>query len=336
MKNKDGNKEHGSPEKGSSKKNAGRDKEDEQQRSLDADNHGESGIHGGEVIFEARRETDPDTEEENPRGGRGDKDMSTEKKSALSKISQREKPRPTVIPESRLTNELTTKSSPTERKSSVATDVTRKKKTVALEQGNSLSKLIPGYTAPPTLTSQSLLARYRPVSSRGGAGIEDLRRKALSEQSGVKAAAAAAKKMLQSNAPVASFKMAHRKNRQRGPPGDAGDGWFGMKPTPMTEDVKRDLRLIRNRNYLDPKRFYKSADPIEKKVVQIGTVVEGAAEYYSSRLTKKQRRTNLVDEVLADPATASYAQNKYRDMQREKTAAAMKRKKYKGGSGKKR
>jgi len=32
----------------------------------------------------------------------------------------------------------------------------------------------------------------------------------------------------------------------------------------------------------------------------MGTVVESAADYYSSRITKKKRKTTLVDELLHD------------------------------------
>ena len=36
--------------------------------------------------------------------------------------------------------------------------------------------------------------------------------------------------------------------------------YFKMKPTPMTEQVKRDLHIIKNRHVLDPKRHYKRSD----------------------------------------------------------------------------
>ena len=100
-----------------------------------------------------------------------------------------------------------------------------------------------------------------------------------------------------------------------------------MKPTAVTEELERDMALIRNRNYLDPKRFYKSADnprPGMKTVVQAGTVIEGPTEFYSSRLTKKQRRSNLVDEVMADPESAQWAQQKYKRMQQEKNEQSRK------------
>ena len=35
-------------------------------------------------------------------------------------------------------------------------------------------------------------------------------------------------------------------------------------------------------------------------IVQIGTVVEGSADFYTSRIPKRQRKSNLIDELLSD------------------------------------
>ena len=100
-----------------------------------------------------------------------------------------------------------------------------------------------------------------------------------------------------------------------------------MRPAAMTEAVKQDLAVIRNRNCLNPKRFYKAPDKLSKQsMVQVGTVVEGAAEFYSSRLTMAQRRSNLTDEVLADASVSTYAQTKFRQMQQQKTEIALNQK----------
>jgi Fcf2 pre-rRNA processing len=107
------------------------------------------------------------------------------------------------------------------------------------------------------------------------------------------------------------------------------NGWLGFRPTPTSEEVQADIALLRNRNYLDPKSFYKSSDVQSGKrrsIVQVGTVIEGAAEFYSSRLTKKEKRRNVTDEVLADTSLSGYVQNKYRSMQQQKTAANKKAK----------
>ena len=41
-------------------------------------------------------------------------------------------------------------------------------------------------------------------------------------------------------------------------------------------------------------------------VVQIGSVVEGTADFYSSRIPKRQRKTNMIDELLADAEFRRY------------------------------
>ncbi len=86
----------------------------------------------------------------------------------------------------------------------------------------------------------------------------------------------------------------------------------------MTNQLKTDLSLIRNRNYLDPKKFYKSADSFDGKILQVGTVIEGSAEYYSSRMTRKERRMNITEELMADANVRQYAKRKYLDIQLEK------------------
>ena len=43
-------------------------------------------------------------------------------------------------------------------------------------------------------------------------------------------------------------------------------------------------------------------------VFQIGTVVEGTADFYSSRIPKRQRKTNMIDELLADAEFRRYFQ----------------------------
>lgn len=45
--------------------------------------------------------------------------------------------------------------------------------------------------------------------------------------------------------------------------------------------------------------FDQTLAPIAK-TAQIGTVIEGPTEYFSARLTKKQRKQTIVDEILAD------------------------------------
>jgi hypothetical protein len=114
----------------------------------------------------------------------------------------------------------------------------------------------------------------------------------------------------------------------------AGSGWYDLPATEVTPEVKKDLQFIKLRGYVDSKRFYKACALVAKEVAifvafawknhvfctvdiifsrwqnddwkklpkyfQVGTVVEGAGEYYSARLTNKERAPTLVDQLLRD------------------------------------
>lgn len=75
--------------------------------------------------------------------------------------------------------------------------------------------------------------------------------------------------------------------------------------------------MIQMRNYLDPKRFYKNPDKVGK-VLHVGTVIEGPSEYFSSRMTKKERKQTIVEEILGDQTLKNYSKRKYEEIQVEK------------------
>jgi hypothetical protein len=98
-----------------------------------------------------------------------------------------------------------------------------------------------------------------------------------------------------------------------------GKGWFGMKPATLDSSMKGDIKMVEMRNYLDPKRFYKNPDKI-RKVLHVGTVVEGGAEYTTARMSKKERKQSLVGEIIADKQIKDYTKRKYVEIQQEKEA----------------
>jgi len=86
-----------------------------------------------------------------------------------------------------------------------------------------------------------------------------------------------------------------------------GANWFDMKRAEMTEEEKWDLKILKMRKALDPKTFYKGDDMKGlPRFFQKGTVVESKAEFYSSRIPKKQRKQTLADELLADSKFVDY------------------------------
>lgn len=80
-----------------------------------------------------------------------------------------------------------------------------------------------------------------------------------------------------------------------------GKGWFDMKAPEMTDEAKMNLEMLKMRKALDPKRFYKNNDMKGlPKFFQFGRIVESPADFYHSRVPKKKRKANLVQELLAD------------------------------------
>jgi hypothetical protein len=100
---------------------------------------------------------------------------------------------------------------------------------------------------------------------------------------------------------------------------NTGGGWFDMETPLMTPEIKSDLRLLAHRSYLDPKRFYKKEkQKTLPKHFQVGTIVSGAHEFKSSRLTKKERSTTYVEEVSRDMQTKKYLKRKFLAIQETK------------------
>jgi len=194
---------------------------------------------------------------------------------------------------------------------------------------NKLTDLIPGYTAPMTLDSSSL-DKYRD------------KRQLLMSKTKNTSVLTNNDRTSSPNIPK-SFKTTVR-NRNNAFATNTSKNWFGMEAVPLTPQLKSDLAIIRNRNYLDPKKFYKSSDiPRNDKsgmrFLQVGTVVEGASEFYSSRLSKKERRANITEQAMAEvyDERGSYVREKFTKMSREKTAQYQARsgggKRKRGGGG---
>ncbi|KAL4446201.1 hypothetical protein ABPG77_003008 [Micractinium sp. CCAP 211/92] len=103
-------------------------------------------------------------------------------------------------------------------------------------------------------------------------------------------------------------------------PDTAGKGWFDLPATQVTDEVKNDLRMLRLRGAMDPKAHYKKLDTTKfPKYFQMGTVVESAADFYSARLTKKQRKRTLTEEVMADAQLTEVRKKRFTKLQEERS-----------------
>ncbi|KAG8199416.1 hypothetical protein JTE90_000284 [Oedothorax gibbosus] len=116
--------------------------------------------------------------------------------------------------------------------------------------------------------------------------------------------------------PTLLSKMQRRKAGLKERDKTKGYDWYGMSAPEMTEEKKNDLLVVQMRKALDPKHFYKrSATKIAPKYFQVGTFVDNPADFYSSRLPKKQRKQTMVDELLADAEFRQYQKKKFNEIQ---------------------
>ncbi|KAI1661636.1 Fcf2-domain-containing protein [Daldinia decipiens] len=103
---------------------------------------------------------------------------------------------------------------------------------------------------------------------------------------------------------------------------DAGPSWFNLPRTDLTPQLKKDLQLLRMRDVLDSKRFYRkdSSRALVPQFSSVGTIVEGPTDFFNARLTKKERKRTLLEEVLETEDATRRFKNKYGQIQDVKTS----------------
>lgn len=79
---------------------------------------------------------------------------------------------------------------------------------------------------------------------------------------------------------------------------------------------------MRGSSVLDPKRHYKTntTKSLVPQYSQVGTIIEGPTEFYSARLSRKERHNTLVDEVLAEEKNRGKLKTRYAEVQIRKSS----------------
>ena len=95
-----------------------------------------------------------------------------------------------------------------------------------------------------------------------------------------------------------------------------------MPKTNLTPQLKRDLQILRMRGVLDAKQHWRkdTRKDFVPTYSQVGTIVEGPTEYFSARLTRKERKRTIVEEILGSADTKSKFKTRYNDIQARKTS----------------
>lgn len=117
--------------------------------------------------------------------------------------------------------------------------------------------------------------------------------------------------------PKTAAKAAAQSNNNR--PDTAGPKWYDLPATAITDDVKRELRLLRLRNAYDPKRFYRSYDGGKfPRYFAVATVEDDPLEPASSRLSRRERkRATITEQLLADAHLSDARKRRFDRLQDE-------------------
>lgn len=117
-----------------------------------------------------------------------------------------------------------------------------------------------------------------------------------------------------------NFKIIRDRRLQRE---ENSNKWFEMPKVELTDDIKRDLLIIKNRKYLDPKRFYRGEKWEIPENFQIGEIVEGVGEY-GGKIKRKQKGKSIVDELLKDENSSTWFDKTYTEIQSRKKSGGKK------------
>ena len=100
-----------------------------------------------------------------------------------------------------------------------------------------------------------------------------------------------------------------------------------MPKVELTEEIKADLRAIKLRNFIYPKRFYKSNDSKNlPKYFQIGTIVEDKNDMPNERLTKREKKGRLAEQFLKDDESLFFSKQKYENLNDKSRRIGLKKK----------
>ncbi|KAJ0979379.1 hypothetical protein J5N97_014853 [Dioscorea zingiberensis] len=110
----------------------------------------------------------------------------------------------------------------------------------------------------------------------------------------------------------------------------AGAAWFDMPAPTITPELKKDLEIVKLRDVIDPKLHFKKGAHSKGhlKYFQMGTVIE--TQFFPSRLTKKERKATIADELLSDHTHKEYRKRKINEIHEKRRPGDFEKWKNKG------
>lgn len=118
----------------------------------------------------------------------------------------------------------------------------------------------------------------------------------------------------------------HASKRSR--PDTAGPAWFNMPAAERTPELQAELRALRLRAAIDPKRHYRSGEkPADTPYIQVGTVIDDPSDFYSAdthRTSRRAKKRSLVDTLLRDEQARQYYRARFTQLQQRASSGSHK------------
>lgn len=127
--------------------------------------------------------------------------------------------------------------------------------------------------------------------------------------------------------PPSKSQLTKQKREQRSK--DAGKDWYNLSKPIMTDEMKQELKVLKMRQYIDPKKFYKKSPIDVNDYFEVGTVVSHAKDYYTApnkKVKGNKEDLNFVDDLLQDREYKKYAKRRYKEIIEKKQKSSKRRK----------
>mmetsp|Transcript_12767 Transcript_12767/g.51301 ORF Transcript_12767/g.51301 Transcript_12767/m.51301 type:complete len:220 (-) Transcript_12767:927-1586(-) len=111
--------------------------------------------------------------------------------------------------------------------------------------------------------------------------------------------------------------LTNKRQREKTPRETAGAAWYDMPKPTMTPELEKDLRVLRMRAHLEPDRHYKSTGwgSSNPEFFQVGTVLDTQHDYLTGRITRRERKRHIKDELLSGDYVRERAQRRFAEAQ---------------------
>ncbi|KAK1756245.1 hypothetical protein QBC47DRAFT_298779 [Echria macrotheca] len=103
-----------------------------------------------------------------------------------------------------------------------------------------------------------------------------------------------------------SVRVPQLAQKKKAPKDNLGSDWYHLPKTDLTPELKNDLKILKLRDVVAMgKQFFKkdTRKNFVPEYCQVGTIIAGATDGANNRLTRKERKQTIVEEVLAGEKT---------------------------------